>query len=421
MPTSRIWEFNKGEWTEAYVFLKLLGSGRIYGAKPDLTKDANVFLDIINVFRFENGNELRYNRERGTSFDNIIGFENNSRFIIKTAPELEEKAQYLYDKIKEAKSGKRKFSVEDVQTFLEQFHFSSPKSPGFPPEYQERFGNKTDIIIETEDSRDHAHLKDGFSIKSHIGSNPTLFNSATASNIKYELEGCTDSIMHEVNSLDTFVGPDGMISAILANGLNPKLVPAKCNRIFRSNISIVDSQMLKFLDCVVRLQTGLLPGAQSSSSEDIVEAMTAINPLDSENPQAFYKAKMKDFHFASFSGLTASKTWDGSRRVTGGYIDVDKDGGLLYFRAVSDDVFCSYLYKHLYFDRPDRGVNKDLAVAKGRAFLAGRTMTAAEIDEIMYEIKEGERKKRPVKGDFGYIYKEEGKFYLSINFQTRFR
>ena len=26
-----VWEFNRGEWTEAYVFLRLLGEGRIYG------------------------------------------------------------------------------------------------------------------------------------------------------------------------------------------------------------------------------------------------------------------------------------------------------------------------------------------------------------------------------------------------------
>ena len=34
-----IWEFNKGEWTEAYVFLRLLGEGRIYGATAELVKD----------------------------------------------------------------------------------------------------------------------------------------------------------------------------------------------------------------------------------------------------------------------------------------------------------------------------------------------------------------------------------------------
>ena len=34
-----IWRFNRGEWTEAYVFLKLLSDGKIYGATEDLNAE----------------------------------------------------------------------------------------------------------------------------------------------------------------------------------------------------------------------------------------------------------------------------------------------------------------------------------------------------------------------------------------------
>ena len=44
-----VWEFNRGEWTEAYVFLRLLGDGRIYGASVDLVKDELTYIDIINI------------------------------------------------------------------------------------------------------------------------------------------------------------------------------------------------------------------------------------------------------------------------------------------------------------------------------------------------------------------------------------
>ena len=43
-----VWEFNRGEWTEAYVFLRLLGDGRIYGASANLVKDELTYIDIIN-------------------------------------------------------------------------------------------------------------------------------------------------------------------------------------------------------------------------------------------------------------------------------------------------------------------------------------------------------------------------------------
>ena len=48
-----VWEFNRGEWTEAYVFLRLLGDGRIYGASADLVKDELTYIDIINIIRDE--------------------------------------------------------------------------------------------------------------------------------------------------------------------------------------------------------------------------------------------------------------------------------------------------------------------------------------------------------------------------------
>ena len=422
MPESKIWEFNKGEWTEAYVFLRLLGDGRIYGADEHLEKDERIYIDIVNIFKYEADKIYRFAREISDSVASVCGYEDERRFIVITPPELSDKAGELYSAIKTVKSGDRKFSVPEIQDFLQTLKFTSPKVPALPKQYEKQFGKKTDIVIEIEDSIDGARTKEGFSIKSHIGSSPTLFNSATKSNIIYEIVGCSDDLMHRINAIDDFTGreatetkpgKDGMILAIRRHGLEFRLAEDKCDETFRTNIMYVDSRMLSILDVVVRLQTGILPGAKSSDSVDIVEALAEVNPLHFPNPKHFYEAKLKDFHFDSFSGMTASKEWDGKKRLTGGYIDVDKNGGLLYYRAVSDDVFCSYLHQHLYFDRPDRGGYKDLAVAEGRAYLEGRTLSEEDKREILAS--------HAAKGKWGYIYKEDGKYYMAINFQTRFR
>lgn len=40
------WQFNRGEWTKAYVFMRLLGEGRIYGASSDLVlTKANAYIE----------------------------------------------------------------------------------------------------------------------------------------------------------------------------------------------------------------------------------------------------------------------------------------------------------------------------------------------------------------------------------------
>ena len=63
-----IWRFNRGEWTEAYVFLKLLSDGKIYGATEDLKKDLSKFIKIVSVTRPEKENfVLKYEPD----FDSI--------------------------------------------------------------------------------------------------------------------------------------------------------------------------------------------------------------------------------------------------------------------------------------------------------------------------------------------------------------
>lgn len=42
MTKNKIWAFNRGEWTEAYVFLRLLGVGRVYAADSNLERNDNV-------------------------------------------------------------------------------------------------------------------------------------------------------------------------------------------------------------------------------------------------------------------------------------------------------------------------------------------------------------------------------------------
>ena len=42
---------NKGEWSEIYVFLRLLEVGKLYAADADLNKMDDVFYNIINIVR----------------------------------------------------------------------------------------------------------------------------------------------------------------------------------------------------------------------------------------------------------------------------------------------------------------------------------------------------------------------------------
>lgn len=168
------------------------------------------------------------------------------------------------------------------------------------------------------------------------------------------------------------------------------------------------------------IQAGLHSSCVSNNVKDICEKVAETNPLGFRNAKTFYSVKFKDFLFASFAGMTATTEWNGRRRLAGGYIDVSKDGELLYYRAISDDIFGEYLFQHTFFDRPDRGWCKDLAVETAKAFIKGEVLDETEKSRIIY--KNGQQgPQKPKKGNYGYIYEVEEKYYIDLNFQIRFR
>lgn len=409
-----IWQFNREEWTEAYVFLRLLGDGRIYGANDNLEKDELTYIDIINIIKDEPNQYLKFQRFIRNEMTEIQAIESdNCIFRIITAPELQKKAEFLYNSIKNLK-GDRKISIPDIEAFLKELRFTSPKA-NLSDTAKETYGTKTDIIITAEDSFDHTRNIIGFSIKSHIGSSPTLFNCSSSSGFVYKIIGCTEQNMHELNLLDSF---KDIINKIKKDY---KLELQGCkNEAFAQNIGVVDSQMEKILSTAVLANAGYYNDQNLNEITDICDMLTTLNPINVKNASIFYTAKFKELLFDSFAGMTASTLWNGRKKVTGGYIDVNKNGDMLYYRAISDDIFCKYLLVNTYFDRPDRGYLFKLAYAKAVAYSEGKELTEEEINRITY--KNGKNGiKNSKKGDFGYVYSRNGQYYIDINFQIRFR
>ena len=411
-----VWEFNRGEWTEAYVFLRLLGDGRIYGATADLEKDKMTYIDIINVIRDEPDKCIIFERFIKDEVAHVQSKKDDEILKVIVAPEFAEKASLLYEEIKKVTSRDRKISVPEIQKYLEELSIDSPKA-NLSKNAKEKYGAKTDIIITTEDSFDHVRSVGGFSIKSHIGSSPTLFNSSQTSGFLFEVVGCDVDGMHKLNYRDDLLG---LISEIRESDYHLKYVNCR-NEIFNQNLCIIDSLMDIILSDVLLFQVGYYAGLNSSNMPDICNALVSFNPAEVRNPDVFYEAKLKAFLFASFAGMTASTAWNGRKKLTGGYIDVDREGEMLYYRAISDDIFENYLFKHTYIDRPDRGYCKDLAIAAAKVAIdEKRDLTDEEINSITY--KNGiSGQKNDKKGDFGYVYQEGDKFYIALNFQVRFR
>lgn len=409
-----IWRFNRGEWTEAYVFLKLLSDGKIYGATEDFKKDISKFIRIVSVTRPEKEDfVLKFENDFDEENPKVSAMLNETEFAVITVSELSEKAKFLYGQLKNI-SGKNVFDIPEIQKFLEEIKFSSPKLPKLPKSFEDTFGKKTDIIITIINSEDSSVSTDGFSIKSHLGQPSSLFNSGDGSRLIYRIKGCTEQRMNEINSIES---ETGIIEAI-RDDKNLSLEFLNTGKdVFIANLEFIDTKMIEAVSVAVLSQCHYLNAPKSNNVKDIVSVVAEYNPLKVRVPEHFYEAKFKSFLFTSLAGLTASTPWDGKTRMTGGYIDVNKEGDLLYYRAISDEVFCSYLYENTYIDRPSRGVNKDIAIAKSKAALNGKSLSESEIKHI--SVSDGKPKAK--KGDWGYIFKENDEYFIAINFQVRFR
>ena len=167
--------YNKGEWSEAYAFVKLIGEGKVFASDEDLNKLSNKIYPIMKVFKDEIEKYYETNTDEGivnmVNYDgDIIATFESSKFI--------DIADKSLDIISNAEG--RSFEVPIMKNFLNDigiitFKSSSAKKEDIKMELFDLILDKSDILT--------------FSIKSEIGSKPTLLNASGLTNFTFEVEG----------------------------------------------------------------------------------------------------------------------------------------------------------------------------------------------------------------------------------------
>lgn len=186
---------NKGEWSEMYIFLKLISDRRVYFADRDMNKLKNVFLDIVSIIREEQaGKEYRY------FTGDTVGITLNGTNVKHLQSSLfTEKAARVWKMITDNK-GNTTFTDDEIQAFLESIFIHNISAPA--QRKNSYFGGTKDIVLDTKDYRSGMCQIMSFSCKSDIDAASTLFNaSGDNTNFEYELIGnVTDEIMNRFNS-----------------------------------------------------------------------------------------------------------------------------------------------------------------------------------------------------------------------------
>ena len=365
---------NKGEWAEPYAAIRILGDKKIHIADENGNADPTEWMNVIELIRHETLNRIvtyRYQPENV-----VIDIYINEELSVSV-----EAKQFLV-LAEEIRNGKgRSFVVSDeILGFLSKIEMHSIKAKSI---------DKSDIFLTISDPRASITRKHiGFSIKSQFGNNPTLFNTAKASAVVYQLSNMTDELMEKINSIVDDKGHASVskrCDMLIENNCEMKYYGyAMAQRTgcatFKENLDLIDPRLPYVIERI--LWNHFVKHNPKVDLDTVTQAIIDENPCKLTRPEVKYPYMIKSFLYAAYCGMTASTLWDGDSQVNGGFIKVKENGEIIAYYALESGSFKSYLYRNCYLEFPST-------------------------DEKH--------------GDYAKVYKEGQEYYFRLNFQIRYR
>lgn len=361
---------NKGEWSELYTLLYLLAHGRLNAADCNLNVLPDVFFPILNIFREETeGSKVQYHLS--SEYENqvsencadkkVVIYLNEELLGCIPQSEIQSEVSYLYNSIC-SESGS--FSLEKTEMFMEKMHCYKLKAPT---------REKADIVLQIHDINTGYTPICGFSIKSDLGSPPTLLNASKTTNFVYAVNGLTKESAEKINGIDTRQKIIDRMNSICTDG-GTLVYSGMHNKTFRNNLVMLDSMLPQIMSAILLYSytTG------QKDCKDIVAKIEEQDPLQ-YGIKGIYAYKFKKFLCAIALGMMPATSWNGYDEANGGYIIVKKDGDVVAYHIYNRNSFEDYLLDNTCFER---------ASTK--------------------------------KHDYAHIYENDGKMYINLNAQIRF-
>lgn len=350
---------NKGEWSELYAFLNILSTGKLYSADESTNLTDNVFLPVLKIIRdFEDEiKEYIINQDDGTV---QICSGTNSHVLPQST--LSEMATFLYDNI--IVNGKKSsFKIDGADKIMDMLSCTKISAGS---------DRKIDTTIQLHDIRTGFSPICGFSIKSEVGSSPSLLNASKATNFVFEVVGLNEDQAKVVNAIDT---PNMIIDRVKKiheyGSLRYCYLP---NSNFLGNLMLIDT----YMDDII---ASLL---YDYYLNNISDCKTLITRLEDKNPLGYPRRGLYGYKFRKFLctialGMKPSKPWSGHDEATGGYIIVKKNGDVVAYHMYNRDAFETYLINNTHLERAST-----------------------------------------TRHNYATIYKKDDKMYFNLNLQVRF-
>lgn len=382
---------NAGEWSEIYVFFRLLSSGKMDVADDTLSAIPNEFYKILAILRKEAESENEYLR----ADDRVIIKVKNDvsgeiEEFVMSIEQFAHNADLLLENLKNQTG--RTAAYPQIQAFMSELKILSIKD----------IGHKRDITISIEDFHNGMSQTLGFSIKSFIGKQSTLFNPGAGTNFIYKVD-FPENVLVDCDSFnaETYHGTPSKIAARLSKieSLGGKIsfdsIQSDC---LTQNLRTIDGELP-----VILANTLLYKYGKSLSSwSEIVNELNRNNPLGYRiaDNSPVYEVKIARFLQDAAMGMTPETPWSGFYNADGGQIIVKKDGDIVCYHIYELNRFRKYLLNATRIEQPSTGEDGN---NPGHIRLDSKT----------------NKPKKPFL--FGWLYEENGSYYFKINLQVRFK
>lgn len=342
---------NRGEWSEVYVLVYLLSTGKLYLADANLDRlSDDAFFSILAVYRKECARYIKYVLSNLDNEEKVVLISvDDVQMRQLTCHELVSEAKVLLNSISTSSSRNGAFSIpraEDVLSLLECKTLRALSN------------DKTDISLKIKDCLSGYIQRCGFSIKSQLGNPPTLLNASKATNFQYQIKGMNDSLMDSINSIESRTKINDRMLAIHKSNA---VLSFKCmkNATFSNNLLFIDSNMDRILSEMLITYYS----TKSNKCRDVIERLERLNPLNFPST-GYYTFKFKKFLTSVALGMMPSTPWNGKEDANGGYIVVKQNGDVLAYHLYQRDFFEDFLLDSTKFDTPSSSRNQYMFVYK---------------------------------------------------------
>lgn len=379
---------NKGDWSELYVFAKLLSEGKLFQSDINLNSDENNYYEVVKAYREEGNLSLQFERNEKILLYSIS--DGNRKLIGEFSKEyLKEVSEKIYTGIING-SGKS-FEMPEINDFIKKSEIKKLTA---------KISSKSDIRLRIYDYRLAKEADLGFSIKSLLGENSTLFNTGVGNNFIYKIKPNKNISISEFNR--STYKPAGKISKLTLRlqtlideySASIKFMGVQSSQLWR-NLKMVDGDLPEIISYCLLYRW--LDG--TSVLSELVTFLENRDPLNfyngEQSEQKLYAYKLKKFLAECAMGMTSEKVWQGIYDATGGVIICKKDGDIVCFHIYDFNLFRDYLLNNTKFEQPSTGEDENNP---------GTPRTTKGTKKYYY----------------GWLFKENEEFFFKINLQVRF-